>query len=129
MLPSWFMSPMAHGDLKKTKLNFVDFLKLNWYYEIMKIVQIILDISINVFKFQAVAMDTAAFGITCNALCPAWTDTPRKWFFLNHGFMLLFFFLSSVLSVFLEKIRIKFFLKNLKNCHSDSKEALHLTWQ
>lgn len=25
---------------------------------------------------RAVAMDTAAFGITCNALCPAWTDTP-----------------------------------------------------
>uniref|UniRef100_A0A8B8A5Z5 3-oxoacyl-[acyl-carrier-protein] reductase n=1 Tax=Crassostrea virginica TaxID=6565 RepID=A0A8B8A5Z5_CRAVI len=25
---------------------------------------------------RAVAMDTAAFGITCNAICPAWTDTP-----------------------------------------------------
>ncbi|XP_048745382.1 D-beta-hydroxybutyrate dehydrogenase-like [Ostrea edulis] len=25
---------------------------------------------------RAVAMDTAAFGITCNAICPAWTNTP-----------------------------------------------------
>ncbi|XP_062592386.1 D-beta-hydroxybutyrate dehydrogenase-like [Saccostrea cucullata] len=25
---------------------------------------------------RGVAMDTATFGITCNALCPAWTDTP-----------------------------------------------------
>ncbi|XP_061171811.1 D-beta-hydroxybutyrate dehydrogenase-like [Saccostrea echinata] len=25
---------------------------------------------------RGVAMDTATFGITCNAICPAWTDTP-----------------------------------------------------
>lgn len=61
------------------------------------------------FKFQAVAMDTAAFGITCNALCPAWTDTPRKLgFFFNYCNMLV------VLSFFLfgenEKIKLNIIL-------------------
>lgn len=56
-------------------------------------------------------MDTAAFGITCNALCPAWTDTPRKLlFFKNHYNML-------IRSFFL--FREKFW-----NSHSDSKDAL-----
>lgn len=68
------------------------FLKFFFSLHVTRYVTRKLDSNIYIFffKFQAVAMDTAAFGITCNALCPAWTDTPRKLlFFKNHYNMLI----------------------------------------
>lgn len=45
-------------------------------------------------------MDTAAFGITCNAICPAWTDTPRKFLCLRQE-RELFYFMRELCENFL----------------------------